>query len=101
MEGNSVSRPFAGFSLLHHAVTLLSWLPFARSRPDVTRPRVTASKVRVDSFHVNNVKICIDARAYAAEKLARIMARCIGIASMIRELARDFRNDFRLAVASR
>lgn len=70
MEGcHSVSRPFAGFSLLHHAVPHCPQLLFARRRPDVTRLRVTASKVHVDSFHVNNVKMSINARAYAAEKV--------------------------------
>lgn len=76
----------------------LSWLLFARRRPDVTRLRVTTSKVHVDSFHVNNVKIGIDARAYDAEKLTRIVAR--RVIDGERELAREFRSDFRSARAA-
>lgn len=74
---------------------LLSWLLFVRRRPDVTRLRVTASKVHVDSFHVNNIKIGTNARAYDAEKFTRIMVY------RRRELARGFRSDFRSATASR
>jgi len=56
---------------------------FAGGRPEGAR-RASVPRVRVDSFHVDNVKMGIDtAGAYAAEKFARIIARRGG-ASMTR-----------------
>lgn len=64
-----------GFLVVTPRRTLLFQLLFARRRPDVMRLHVTASKVHVDSFHVNNVKMSIDTRAYGAEKFTWIMTR--------------------------
>jgi len=46
-----------GFLVVTPRRISLSWLLLARRRLDVTRLRVTVSKVHVDSFHVNNVKM--------------------------------------------
>lgn len=79
----------------------LSWLLFARRRLDVTHLRVTASKMRVDSFHDNNVKMGNDARAYAAEKFTRIMARHGAAYRWRARYVREFQSELRLAAASR
>lgn len=54
----------------------------------MTRLHVTASKVHVDSFHVNNVKMGIDARSLRCGKVHVDNGPVLSTASMIRELAR-------------
>jgi len=73
MEGcHSVSRSFAGFSLLRHAVPHCPGYCLRVEGPMWCTSALSYRKY-LDSFHVNNIKMSIDARTYGAEKFAWIM----------------------------